>query len=228
MPLARTDLNLAPARLLIDRHEAHDAPFDVEVDGLTLTILPGVFCPTFTKTSPFLARHVRVPEGASVLDVFSGSGYQGLLTARAGAASVVCVDQSVIATECATLNAARNGFNSVAKAMTGDVFGPVLGQRFDVVIANPPLLPGTPATSIEAAIFDPGLDHTVQFLGQVRDHLTRDGRAFLISTDAHRGMGLLDIESSAVPAGLAATAVAELALPYETYTVYELSPRGSR
>jgi methylase of polypeptide subunit release factors len=219
---APTDIDLGPARLLLDRHRAHQEPYDVEIDGLHLLIEPGVFCPTFTKTSAFLAAHARVPVGAAVLDLFSGSGYQGLLAAKAGAASVVCVDISPTATRCAANNAVRNGVSDRLSALTGSLFDPVGAERFDVIIANPPLLPGRPTTAIEAAVFDPDLRHSKLFLDNAAWHLNPGGRIFLITTNAHRRMGIFDLAAIAERAGLTDELVAGLPLPYETYSVHEL------
>lgn len=214
-------INLEPARRLVNRHLAHEAPFEVAIDSLNLTIFPGVFCPAYTKTSAFLAKHVRVAPGEAVLDVFSGSGYQGLLTART-AAKVVCVDTSPEAVRCIMANAESQQVSDRVTALVGDLFDPVT-ERYDVVIANPPLLPGVPANAIEAAIFDPDLIHSKRFLEQVGDYLTGQGRAYLIATDAHKDMGILDVLAYSEACGLTASAIARLPLPYETYTVYRIS-----
>ncbi|WP_172387259.1 methyltransferase [Streptomyces sp. MNP-20] len=216
-----TAIDLAPARRLVDRHLAHDAPFEVAIDSLNLTIFPGVFCPAYTKTSAFLAKHVHVAPGETVLDVFSGSGYQGLMTAQT-AAKVVCVDSSPEAARCAMANAEHQRVSDKVTVLVGDLFDPVT-ERYDVVIANPPLLPGTPANAIEAAIFDPDLTHSKKFLERVGDYLTAQGRAYLIATDAHQDMGILDVIEYSEECGLSASAIAHLPLPYETYTVYRVS-----
>ncbi|MGW1053486.1 methyltransferase [Streptomyces sp. NPDC002521] len=221
-----TVIDLEPARRLVARHLAHETPFEVAIDSLNLTIFPGVFCPAYTKTSAFLAKHVRVDPGETVLDVFSGSGYQGLLTAHT-AAKVLCVDSSPEAVRCAMANAESQQVSDRVTALVGDLFDPVT-ERYDVVIANPPLLPGTPANAIEAAIFDPELIHSKRFLEQVGDYLTDRGRAYLIATDAHQGMGILDVIAYSEECGLSASAIARLPLPYETYTVYRVSSSRSR
>jgi methylase of polypeptide subunit release factors len=220
-----TDIDLAPARRLLERHRSHEEPYEIESNGLHMLIEPDVFCPTFTKTSTFLARHVRIPAGTSVLDVFSGSGFQGLLAAKAGAASVTCVDISPNATRCARNNAIRNGVSDRFSALTGDLFDPVGSDRFDVIIANPPLLPGKPTTPLEQAIFDPDLGRSKSFLHQAASHLNPSGRIFLITTDAHQNTGIFDLATTARQVGLADELVAELPLPYETYSVHELRPR---
>lgn len=72
-------------------------------------------------------------QGLSVLDVGTGTGVLALAAKALGAGDVVGVDNDPLATEAATLNAARNGL--AVDVVHGSV--PVPGSRqFDVVIAN--------------------------------------------------------------------------------------------
>ena len=84
----------------------------------------------------------RLASGRSVLDAFCYSGGFGLHAARAGAASVVGVDQSEPALILARENAALNGLNNI-EYIRGDVFDELdalaaRGTRFGVVILDPP------------------------------------------------------------------------------------------
>ncbi|MFF1816202.1 methyltransferase [Kribbella sp. NPDC058245] len=220
-------IDLRPAQRLIDRHLAHTEPYQVEIDSLQLLMLPGVFCPTYTKTSTFLAEHTQVEPGERVLDMFCGSGYQGLMAARRGA-SVLCVDWSAEAVSCATTNAERNGLADRVVVRQGDLFAPVSGQ-FDVIIANPPLLPITPSSMFETAVYDSALAHSNRFLEEVRDYLAPGGRAYFLASSAPKDQGLFDLGAEARNCGLEVRSVADRVLPYETYTVFKLQlPVGAR
>lgn len=86
-----------------------------------------------------LARFVRPAD--RVLDVFSYVGAWGVRAAKAGAASVTCVDSSAAALDLAVQNGARNGL--VIAARKGDAFETLEalaneGARFDVIIIDPP------------------------------------------------------------------------------------------
>jgi release factor glutamine methyltransferase len=90
-----------------------------------------------------LAERVReepLPEGAAVLDLCTGSGVLAVSAALAGAAEVVAIDVSRRAVLSARLNARLNGRR--VTAVRGDLYGPVRGRRFHLIVSNPPYLPG--------------------------------------------------------------------------------------
>jgi release factor glutamine methyltransferase len=90
-----------------------------------------------------LARQIEcesLPERASVLDLCTGSGILAIAAAQHAAVSMVtAVDVSPAAVAAARLNGLLNGVR--IRSMRGDLFGPVAGQRFDMIVSNPPYLP---------------------------------------------------------------------------------------
>jgi release factor glutamine methyltransferase len=82
--------------------------------------------------------------GAAVLDLCTGSGVLAVAAARLGAAKVVAVDVSRRAVLAARLNARLNGVT--VDAVRGDLFACVQGERFDVIVSNPPYLPSANET----------------------------------------------------------------------------------
>jgi 23S rRNA (cytosine1962-C5)-methyltransferase len=86
----------------------------------------------------FMAGFAR---DARVLDVFSYSGGFGVLAAKQGAKSVVCIDRSQPALDAAKAAAALNGVDKVVsfeKSEAFDALEKLAGKRFDVVICDPP------------------------------------------------------------------------------------------
>jgi release factor glutamine methyltransferase len=77
--------------------------------------------------------------GRDVLDVGTGTGAVALAAGRAGAASVTAVDLSWRAVGAARLNARLHGVPLTVHR--GDLFAPVAGRRFGLVVANPPYVP---------------------------------------------------------------------------------------
>lgn len=90
-----------------------------------------------------LAQRVRdepLDERAKVLDLCSGSGLIAVSAAMAHRAEAVAIDVSRRAVWAARLNALANGVR--VRALRGDLFAPVAGERFDLIASNPPYLPG--------------------------------------------------------------------------------------
>ena len=89
------------------------------------------------------ARVAAYARGRTVLDCFSYVGGFGVQAARAGAASVVCVDTSPGALEGVRRNAGLNDVADRLDVLRGDVFDSLRalreeGRRFDVVVVDPP------------------------------------------------------------------------------------------
>jgi methylase of polypeptide subunit release factors len=105
-----------------------------------IVTLPGVFRPH--SDTWLLARCLRgqaLPRAASVLDVCTGSGALAVAAARHGAGDVTAIDVSRRAVVTARINARLNRVR--IRALRGDLFAPVTGERFDVIVSNPPYVP---------------------------------------------------------------------------------------
>jgi release factor glutamine methyltransferase len=128
-------------------------------------------------------RRERLGPGVSVLDLCTGSGHLAVVAALAGA-SAYAIDVSRRSMLSVRLNAALNGVR--VTALRGDLFEPVAGRRFDVIVSNPPYLPHPdeelPQRGLARAI-DAGprgrafLD---RICAQVGDHLAPGGVLLLV------------------------------------------------
>lgn len=106
-----------------------------------ITPLPGVFSPrSDTWLLADVVRRQHALTDADVLELGTGSGAIAVAAAKGGARSVTVVDISRRALATAWLNARLNGVR--VRPCRGDLFAPVAGQRFDLVVSNPPYLPG--------------------------------------------------------------------------------------
>ncbi len=212
-----------PARRLIAKHEALTYPYRCTFGGARLVIEQTVFCPTLTNASPLLLRGMYYRPGERVLDVFSGSGAFGIIAAMKGAQNVVTVDISDSAVACATSNAELNGVSDrveVRKGTLGECVAP--DETFDLIIANPPLLPGQPTDRLSAAIFDPGLQATLDLVAALPTHLAEGGRCSLITSDVLGRYGY-DIGGLCTKYGLVSSTPAGADLGYESYAVHEIT-----
>jgi release factor glutamine methyltransferase len=122
--------------------------------------LPGVFQPhSDTWLLAELLREQTLGPRASVLDVCTGSGALAVCAARRGVRDVTAIDRSRRAVWTAHMNARLNGVR--VRALRGDLFAPVAGQRFDAIVSNPPYVPAAtdelPARGPQRA-WDAGVD----------------------------------------------------------------------
>ncbi len=89
------------------------------------------------------ARLAPYVEGKRVLDLYSYIGGWGVQAAAFGAGEVMCVDSSAPALDLVEHNASLNGVAEKMIAVEGDVMEALrelksAGEKFDVVIADPP------------------------------------------------------------------------------------------
>jgi release factor glutamine methyltransferase len=133
---------------------------------MRLVVPPGVFRPiSDTWLLADALDRERLPPGARVLDLCSGSGALAVRAALAAAPRhVTAVDISRRAIATIRLNAALNRVR--VRVRRGDLYGAVAGERFDAIVSNPPYVP---------AIAD---DLPVRGLARAWD-AGRDGRALL-------------------------------------------------
>ena len=124
-------------------------PFDTKVEIVENGVRYYVDVMDGQKTGFFLDQKenrravARLCRGARVLDCFTHTGSFALNAGMAGAAHVIGVDASQLGVEQARENAALNGLEDRVEFQCADIFEllPQLeqaGERFDVVILDPP------------------------------------------------------------------------------------------
>ena len=178
---------------LFQSHRHEHLVFE-HVEGLPLVVLPDVFNPRLFRSGEFLARWTTrvVAPGDAVLDLGTGSGVGAIFAARRGAA-VVAVDVNPAAARCARINCLLHQIEDRVDVREGDLFSVVAGERFDVVLFNPPYYRGTPRDALEQAFRSD--DIVERFAAGLDDALAPGGRAVLvISTDADPARVLSSLE----------------------------------
>ncbi|MGZ8735886.1 MAG: DUF7059 domain-containing protein [Nocardioides sp.] len=119
------------------------------------------------------------------LDLGTGCGVQALhLAAHAGA--VVATDVNERALAMTRLNAALNGV--AFDVRRGDLFEPVAGEKFDLVVTNPPFVisPGTGERLVYRDSGLPGDEVVRRVVTEAPRHLAPDGRAQVLANWVHR------------------------------------------
>jgi release factor glutamine methyltransferase len=212
---------LLRARFVLWQHRRHDRLVLERGLGLPLVVLPGVLNPALFRTSGVALDALHggaVPAGATVLDLGTGSGVLAVAAART-ARSVVAVDLNPAAVRCARINALLNGVEDRVEVREGDLFDPVAGERFDVVLCNPPFYRGEPRTPLDGALFS--TDFAERFSGALSLHLTPQGFALVVlSSDGD----IAGFEAAFRDAGLTFQTVAERDLVSERVRLYRLAP----
>nr|WP_276583912.1 50S ribosomal protein L3 N(5)-glutamine methyltransferase [Pseudomonas sp. RIT-PI-AD] len=127
---------------------------------------------------------------ARILDLCTGSGCIGIACAQVfSEAEVVLADLSFDALEVANLNIERHELESRVYTVQGDGFDGLPGQRFDLILSNPPYVDAEdfadmpeeyhhePALGLACGV--DGLDLVRRMLAEAADHLTDAGLLFV-------------------------------------------------
>jgi methylase of polypeptide subunit release factors len=130
---------------------------------------------------------------------------------------VTAVDITPEAVRCARINALVNRVDDRVEVRQGDLFEPVSGEQFDVVVFNPPYLAGRPSNALDHAFR--GDDVVGRFAREVERHLAPEGFALvLLSTDANVAALLATFQA----ARLMVSPLSERNLRNEVLTIYRV------
>jgi SAM-dependent methyltransferase len=161
--------------------------YEWHISGLPLAALGdriyprwGVFAPTRHEYLD-LVMQASLPEPCrTAVDVGTGTGVLAMLLAKRGVDQVIATDNQPSALACAQDNINRLGFASRINVQATDLIAP---GRFDLLVCNPPWLPGAASSPLEAAVYDPQQQMLKRFLKCAAQHLNPNGQAWLILSD---------------------------------------------
>jgi release factor glutamine methyltransferase len=181
---------------------------------MLLTRPAGVYPPqndTWLLAAALAEAGVR--PGGAVLDIGCGTGVLSILAARTRPRTITAVDVSRRAVLAARLNTRLRGVR--ADVAHGDAFELMAGRTFDLVLANPPYVPGrSGAPTGRDRAWDAGTDGRVlldRLCTTAPDLLNPDGILLMVHS------GLCDEETSLRQlrsAGLKAAVVARAEEPF--------------
>ncbi|MDB5074177.1 MAG: methyltransferase small [Chloroflexi bacterium] len=144
--------------------------------------------PVYLGPDSYTLAH-NLPHGRprdTVLDLGTGSGLQAILLAQASR-KVVATDLHEDAVATARFNVALNGLQDTILVTAGDLYAPVEGERFDLIVSDAPYVPVP--NSVPYPMYAAGGEDGMLVLGPLLDgvaaHLTPDGEAVLYAA----GMG---------------------------------------
>lgn len=161
-----------------------------EFYGLRFSVAPSVLIPRpeTEELAEKVIEEVRARGGCRVLDLCTGSGAIAVAVAAKTGASVTATDISPAAAETANANAVNNGVK--VRVLTGDMFGALAGEKFDVIVSNPPYVTRAELASLDEKVakFEPrlaldggedGLDFYRIIAASAADYLAEGGAVFL-------------------------------------------------
>jgi SAM-dependent methyltransferase len=146
--------------------------------------------------------------GKRAFDVGTGTGVLAFVLARAGA-TVIATDLEPRAVACARENAERLGLAARVEVALADLLPP---GRADLVVSNPPWLPGEAHGPLERAVYDPGGAFLERLVSGLPAALAPGGEAWLVLSDLAEVVGLRPaghVEALAAGAGLRVADVRE-------------------
>jgi release factor glutamine methyltransferase len=160
-------------------------PKSVFFRGGEFRVYPDVYEPA--EDTFLLADNLDVFPGERVLELGTGCGLLAVLAAEAGG-RVVATDVNPSAIECARENAISHWVMDRVDLRLGDLFEPVQGERFDLIIFNPPYLPVRSGEEIGSPLdmaWEGGPDGRSiidRFLIGLSGHLNLNGRAMFVQS----------------------------------------------
>lgn len=176
-----------PVSILLGEREFWSLSFKVTKDVLT----PRPDTETLVEAALSKLKAPRSPgsdgeQGRRILDLGTGSGAIALsLASELPDADITATDLSEAALQIAAENADRLQHGERVRFLHGDLFDPVKGERFDVVVSNPPYVARRDAKSLppelahepEMALFagEDGLDVIRRLVAGAGERLSPGG-----------------------------------------------------
>lgn len=167
-------------------------------NGVPVAVLDARIHPHYGVFSPVRGEYLDLVATAPLpgtdlaFDIGTGTGVLAALLARRGVAHVIATDLDPRALACARDNLDRLGLAHQVGLLAADLFPE---GRADLVVCNPPWLPGRPTTSLDAAIYDPDSRMLRGFLDGLAEHLTPRGEGWLVLSDLAEHLGLRSRET---------------------------------
>ncbi len=206
---------------IISAHEWHKKGVEIPQLGLDRAKLPLRIHPHYGVFSPvrgeYLALVAQAPLPAGdlsqlvAIDVGTGTGVLAAILAKRGIGTVLATELSPRALACARDNMSRlqaAGLKQAAhvKVIEADLFpDTALFEKANLIVCNPPWLPGRPSSTLEQAVYDEGNQMLLAFLRGAAQRLALGGEAWLILSDFAELLGLRsrdELQAAILAAGL--------------------------
>ena len=156
----------------------------IEYKGIVIYTHPEVYEPA--EDTFLLAENLDIQRKDEVLEIGTGTGLITIYAAQR-TRKVVATDINEHAIKCALKNTITNRTYNI-ELRKGNLFEPVEGEKFDLILFNTPYLPTSEDEKLNEelnAAFDGGIegrDTIDAFIEQVKDYLNEGGRVQLVQS----------------------------------------------
>jgi release factor glutamine methyltransferase len=155
-------------------------PYENDVAGLTITVLPNVYPGGID--SELMSAAIGDTSNKTVLDLCTGTGLVALNAAINGAKEVVAIDLNPEAVKNATFNARKFGLPQI-DVREGSLFKPVADEKFDIISFVPPFSNKKPANKTEICFWDEDNATTRRFFEQYKQYVKPGGKVYFAWAD---------------------------------------------
>lgn len=165
------------------------------IPALNASIYPhySVFAPIRSEYLDLLAQ-AELPNNCNLaMDIGTGTGVLAAMLAKRGIAKVLATDINPNALACAQQTKESLALAQI-EIVEADLF-PDTTDKAQLIVCNPPWLPGKPSSAIEYAVYDPDSRMLKRFLNQVTHYLAEQGQVWLILSDLAERLGLRSRET---------------------------------
>jgi release factor glutamine methyltransferase len=144
-----------------------------KIGGIKIKVCPDVFPPqsNFSRSSKLLHTIFGDLSGKIVLDIGTGTGIQAIQAIKSGAKKVIASDISDKAVSCANYNVKLNNLEKKITVVKSDLFKKIPRKKFDVIIANLPIVDYPTETIVGLSLYDPGLKIHKRLFKEVGDYM---------------------------------------------------------
>ncbi|WP_283499521.1 class I SAM-dependent methyltransferase [Cryobacterium sp. PH31-O1] len=160
----------------------------IPVAALNASVFPhyGTFFPVRSEYVDLVANApLATPKVA--FDIGTGTGVLAAVLATRGVPRVVATDIEPRAVASARETVSRLKLNTRVEVLLTDLFPE---GRADLIVCNPPWIPATAHSLLDAAVYDPGSGMLKGFLAGVLAHLHPNGEVWLVLSDFAELVGL--------------------------------------
>ncbi|HVY01868.1 MAG TPA: methyltransferase [Candidatus Nanoarchaeia archaeon] len=207
------------------KQDAAKGTYSVDVSGIKIDVFPYIFppCSPFSESTHTVYDQFGDLNGKEVLDIGTGTGIQAIQASLAGAKQVDACDILSEAVDCAKHNVNINGLSQKINCFQSDLFSNVLLKRYDLIIANLPIVDCAETDLRLHSLIDPSFMYHERLFADSKPYLSDTGKITLCHADLQSKDDFGKLEGLATKNGFDYTIRKEVCSLGHTWRNYEFS-----